>query len=179
MRRPGFTPLTPPVGFEGEYSNISLGGENDNYGGADFDIQGGVPGEPLVPVHAPAQPKGDVDQTLINHPDHHRSDPTPPSSHSDDDQGSMYAPETPTRPRDHSDTRIDPRYLWDNYDCLTAADSPARWGILARFPTRADIFLQNPEPERQQMLATADTAGSGSQSFFLIMSMGIMLPQTF
>ena len=84
------------MGFEGESSNISPDGENDDYGGADFDIQGRVPGEPLVPVHAPAQPQGDADQTLINHPDHDRSDPTPPSSPSYDDQDSMYAPETPT-----------------------------------------------------------------------------------
>ena len=96
MHRPGFTPFMPPVGFEGESSNISPDGENDDYGGADFDIQGQVPGEPLFPVHAPAQLQGDVDQTLINRPDHHRSDPTPPSSPSDDDRRSMYAPETPT-----------------------------------------------------------------------------------
>ena len=92
------------MGFEGESSNISPDGENDDYGGADFDIQGQVPGEPLVPAHAPAQPKGDADQTFINHPDRDRSDPTPPSSPNDDDQDSMYAPETPTRSRDHSDT---------------------------------------------------------------------------
>ena len=65
----------------------------------------------------------------------------------------MYAPETPTCPRNHSDTRIDLRYLWENYDHLTMADSPVRWGILTRFPTRADIFPPNPELERQQMLA--------------------------
>ena len=71
--------------FEGESSNFSLDKENDNYGGADFDIQGWVPGEPMVPVHTPAQLKGDADQTLINRPDHHRSDPATPSSRSDDD----------------------------------------------------------------------------------------------
>ena len=170
----------PPVGFEGESSNISPDGENDDYGGADFDIQGQVPGEPLVPAHAPAQPQGDADQTLINRPDHHRSDPTPPSSPSDDDRGSMYVLETPTCPGDHSDIRIDPRYLWDNYDRLTVANSPWRWGIRARFPTRADIFPPNPEPESQQMLNLLGVRPrSGSQSFFLIMSMGIMLPQTF
>ena len=146
--RPVFTPLTPPVGFEGESSNISPDGENVDYGGADFDIQGQVPGEPLVPPHAPAQ-----HQTLINRPDHHRSDPTTPSSPSDDDQEGMYAPETPTCPRERSDTRIDLRYLWENYDRLTVANSPARWGILARFPTRAHIFPPIPEPERQQMPA--------------------------
>ena len=106
----------------------------------------------MVPAHAPAQLKGDADQTLINRPDHHRSDPATPSSPSDDDQEGMYAPETPTCPRDHSDTRIDPHYLWEKYDRLTVADSPMRWGILARFPTRADIFPLIPEPERQQML---------------------------
>ena len=85
MCQPGFTPLTPPVGFEGESSNISLDDENDEYGGADFDIHGRVPGEPLVPAHAPAQPLGNADQTPINHPDHTRSDPTTPSSPSNDD----------------------------------------------------------------------------------------------
>ena len=44
MRRPGFTPLTPdPVGSGGEY-NTSPDDENDDSGGADFDIQGRVPG---------------------------------------------------------------------------------------------------------------------------------------
>ena len=86
----------PPVGFEGEPSNISPDDENDDYGGADFDIHGWVPGVPLVPVHAPAQPPGNADQTPINCPDHNRSDPTTPSSPSDDDQENMYAPETPT-----------------------------------------------------------------------------------
>ena len=124
MRRPGFTPLTPPVGFEGESSNISPDGENDNYGGADFDIQGRVPGEPLVPVHTPAQPQGNADQTLINHPDHDRSDPTPPSSPSDDDRGSMYAPETPVRPPRPFDNWMGQRYIWENYDSMTASNSP-------------------------------------------------------
>ena len=85
MHRPGFTPLMPPVGFEGEPSNISPDDENVDYGGADFDIQGQVPGVPLVPAHAPAQPQGDADQTPINSPDHNRSDPSTPSSPSDDD----------------------------------------------------------------------------------------------
>ena len=43
--------------------------------------------------------------------------------------------------------------MWDNYDCLIAADSPMTWGILERFPTRAGIFPPVPEPERQQMPA--------------------------
>ena len=85
MRQPGFTPLMPSVSFEGELSKISQDVENDDYGGADFDIQGWVPGEPLVPMHTPAQPQGDADQTPINSPDHKRSDPFTPSSPSDDD----------------------------------------------------------------------------------------------
>ena len=76
MCQPGFTPLMPPVGFEGESSNISPDdGENDDYGGADFDIHGRVPGVPLVPVHAPAQPPGNADQTPIKSLDPTRPDP--------------------------------------------------------------------------------------------------------
>ena len=94
------------MGFEGESSNISPDGENDDYGGADFDIQGWVPGEPLVPAHTPAQLQGNADQTPINCPDRNRSDPTTPSSPSDDDRDNMYAPETPSRPPCPWDTWI-------------------------------------------------------------------------
>ena len=68
------------MGSGGEY-NTSPDEENDDYGGADFDIQGWVPGVPLVPAHAPAQPHdGNTDQTPINCPDCNRSDPSTPSS---------------------------------------------------------------------------------------------------
>ena len=114
----------PPVGFEGEPSNISLDDENDNHGGADFDIHGQVPGVPLVPAHAPAQPPGDADQTPINSPDPTRSDPSTPSSPSDDDQENMYALETPSRPPHPYNTAVGWRYVWDNWEQLTAANSP-------------------------------------------------------
>ena len=150
MCRPGFTPLMPPVGFEGESSNISPDDKNDDYGGADFDIHGWVPGVPLVPVHTPAQPPGNADQTPINRTDPTRSDPSSPSSPSDDDQENMYAPKTPSWPPHPYNTEVGQLYLWDNWEHLTAADSPQRWGVLARFPTRADIFPTLPELERQQ-----------------------------
>ena len=143
----------PPVGFEGESSNISLDRENDDYGGADFDIQGRVPGEPLVPAHAPAQLQGDADQNPINRPDHNRSDPTTPSSPSDDDRSNMYALETLSRPPHPWDTWMGRHHLWENYDRMTASNSLWRQHILTRFPTRADVMPQIPEPERQQMLA--------------------------
>ena len=73
------------MGIEGESSNISPDGENVNYGGADFYIQGRVPGKPFFPAHDPAQPKGNADQAPTNHLDCNRSNPTTPSSPSDDD----------------------------------------------------------------------------------------------
>ena len=110
-------------------------------------------GLPLVPVHAPAQPPGNADQTPINSPDPTRSDPSTPSSPSDDDQENMYVLETSSQPPHPCDTRVGQCHLWDNWEHLTAADSPQRWGILARFSTRADIFPQITEPERQQTQA--------------------------
>ena len=87
-----------------------------------------------------------VDQTPINSPDCERSDPSPPSSPSDDDQDSMYAQETPTCPSQYNNWpgRC---FIWDN---LMTPHSRQRWNEPMRFPTRADVI---PEPERQQMLA--------------------------
>ena len=65
----------------------------------------------------------------------------------------MYALETPSRPPRPWDTWMGQHHIWENYDRMIASDSPMRHDILMRFPTRADVMPQNPEPERQQMMA--------------------------
>ena len=65
----------------------------------------------------------------------------------------MYVLETPVRPPCLFNSWVGRHHLWENYDRMTASNSPWRQDILARFLTRADILPQNPEPERQQMPA--------------------------
>ena len=65
----------------------------------------------------------------------------------------MYALETPSWPPAQYNTGVGQCYVWENYDYFTMPDSPDRWRILVRFPTRADILPLNPELERQQMPA--------------------------